>query len=731
MKNHYLIKKLVITITAVLFSSMAWAQNGLRGKGTESNPYEIGSQEDWEVFTENINNGINTTAYYILKDDVTLGSEQSPIATVVGDNVDYNHIDTTRMFKGHFDGNWHTLTVYIDRGTKMFGAPFGVVARASIKNLVVDGVIKTQSKYCGGVVGWAVNTNNSPTTITNCTSKVSILSETDGDGTHGGLVGQNQRGYMVVENCMFDDTIKGPKTTKCAGFLGWANDKVDYFNCAMAGVISVKDLDETYQRYSTAEIAYNNAYYTRNYCEKPLQGTEAPKTSPENSLYKVYTVNKTDYYLSATTALQIVYPYTGADIPVEVMQTFYGELMVEGFDYSITINDKPGNCLHDIGNYTLKITGKGDYDGTYTTTVSVVDVTTWSDLRTVLGQAASITYTMNSDYTAYADNDKALIINGNVVLNMERYKLDRNLKEKQEEGYVIHVMPGASLTINGGDGATIKGGNNIGNGGGIYNEGTLILNNVTVSNNEANLVANPVYGTGGGVYCQGRNTVFRMVGGELSYNTCHGGGGGVHAVEIKECSITNVSVHHNTSTSKGAGIRVKTANGRVATISDCRIYNNMVKDDNQSMGGGVYYEGSAKMIINNCEIYSNSVTKDGGGIHAHDNGTLELTDCTIRENNSGNLGGGVYLNEKMTIRVNGEVIITDNEGKDFYDNVYFVKSSGVITINSGFKNTSSIALSRAGNNAGVITHGLASVSADEKCFISDYAEFTVRLSDKW
>lgn len=729
MINHYLIKKLVITITAVLFSSMAWAQNGLRGKGTESNPYEICSQEDWEVFTENINNGINTTAYYILKDDVTLGSEQYPITTVVGDNVDNNHIDTTRMFKGHFDGNRHTLTVYIDRETKMFGAPFGVVARASIKNLVVDGVIKTQSKYCGGVVGWAVNTYNSPTTITNCTSKVSILSETDGDGTHGGLVGQNQRGYMVVENCMFDGTIEGPKTTKCAGFLGWANDKVDYFNCAMAGVISVKDLDETYQRYSTAKIAYNNAYYTRNYCDKPLQGTEAPKTSPENSLYKVYTVNKTDYYLSATTALQIVYPYTGADIPVEVMQTFYGELMVEGRDYSITINDKPGNCLHDIGNYTLKITGNGDYDGTYTTTVSVVDVTTWSGLRTVLGQAASITYTMNSDYTANADNDKALIINGNVVLNMERYKLDRNLKEKQEEGYVIHVMPGASLTINGGDGATIKGGNNIGNGGGIYNEGTLILNNVKVSDNVANLVANPVYGTGGGVYCQGSNTVFRMVGGELSYNTCHGGGGGVHAVEIKECSITNVSVHHNTSTSKGAGIRVKTANGHGVSISNCHIYDNTVNDDNQSMGGGIYYEGTPEMILTKCTIESNRVTKDGGGIHVYNNGTLELNDCIIRNNHADNLGGGVYTYNNPTIKVNGEVIITDNEGKDFYDNVYFVKSSGVITINSGFKNTSSIALSRAGNNAGVITHGLASVSADEKCFMSDYAELTVRLSD--
>lgn len=730
MKNHYLVKLFVLAITTVLFSTMAWSQSKLSGDGTEGSPYQIKDQTDWMTFANDINHGRNTTAYYILKDDVTLGSEQYPITTVVGDNVDNNHIDTTRMFKGHFDGNRHTLTVYIDRGTKMFGAPFGVVARASIKNLVVDGVIKTQSKYCGGVVGWAVNTYNSPTTITNCTSKVSILSETDGDGTHGGLVGQNQRGYMVVENCMFDGTIEGTKTTKCAGFLGWANDKVDYFNCAMAGVISVKDLDETYQRYSTAKIAYNNAYYTRDY-SKGTQGSEAPKNTPADGLYKVYTVDKTNYYLSATTALQTVYPYTGADIPVKVMQTFYGELMVEGRDYSktITFKDHAVNCLNEKGDYNLRITGTGNYSGIYKTTISVIDETTWDGLRKYLGQEYNITYTLSREYIADANNDKAIRIKGNVVLNMKGHSLDRNLDTKQEDGFVIHVLPGASLTINGRDGATIKGGNNIGNGGGIYNEGTLILNNVTVSNNEANLVANPVYGTGGGVYCQGSNTVFRMVGGELSNNKCHGGGGGVHAVEIKECSITNVSVHHNTSTSKGAGIRVKTANGRVATISDCRIYNNMVKDDNQSMGGGVYYEGSAKMIINNCEIYSNSVTKDGGGIHAHDNGTLELTDCTIRENNSGNLGGGVYLNEKMTIRVNGEVIITDNEGKDFYDNVYFVKSNGVITINAGFKNTSSIALSRAGNNAGVITNGLASVSADEKCFISDYAEFTVRLSD--
>ncbi len=405
--------------------------------------------------------------------------------------------------------------------------------------------------------------------------------------------------------------------------------------------------------------------------------------------------------------------------------------MVEGRDYSktITFKDHAVNCLNEEGDYNLRITGTGDYSGIYKTTISVVDETTWDGLRKYLGQEYNITYTLSRDYIANANNDKAIRIKGNVVLNMKGHSLDRNLDTKQEDGFVIHVLPGASLTINGSDGATIKGGNNIGNGGGIYNEGTLILNNVTVSNNEANLVAKPVYGTGGGVYCQGSNTVFRMVGGELSNNKCHGGGGGVHAVEIKECSITNVSVHHNTSTSKGAGIRVKTANGHGVSISNCHIYDNTVNDDNQSMGGGIYYEGTPKMILTKCTIESNRVTKDGGGIHVYNNGTLELNDCIIRNNHADNLGGGVYTYNNPTIKVNGEVIITHNEGKDFYDNVYFVKSSGVITINSGFKNTSSIALSRAGNNAGVITNGLASVSADEKCFISDYAEFTVRLSD--
>lgn len=736
MINHYLIKKLVITITAVLFSSMAWAQNGLRGKGTESNPYEICSQEDWEVFTENINNGINTTAYYILKNDVTLGSDDDPIKTVVGDNGNndivnqsQNPIDTTHRFKGHFDGGWHTLTVYIDR-EEMFAAPFGVVSRATIKNLTVDGVITTTKKFAGGVLSYAVNTKNSPTTITNCTSKVKIVSKIRGDGTHGGLVGQNEAGKIIIENCLFEGSINGPETIKCAGMIGWVNNSASYINCAMAGEISVNDLDETFNRKNQANPLYEKSVYTRDYSDG-TQGVPASVTKPANGLYKVYTVNKTDYYLSATTALQIVYPYTGADIPVEVMQTFYGELMVEGHDYSITINDKPGNCLHDIGNYTLKITGKGDYDGTYTTTVSVVDVTTWSGLRTVLGQAASITYTMNSDYTANADNDKALIINGNVVLNMEEHKLDRNLKEKQEEGYVIHVMPGASLTINGGDGAIIKGGNNIGNGGGIYNEGALILNNVIVKDNVANRTDSQ-YGTGGGVYCQGSNSIFRMDGGELSYNTCHGGGGGVHAIDLIECSISNVTVQYNTSFSKGAGIRVHSIANCNITISNCQIHHNTAKTDNQSMGGGLYFEPTnrtSKMILTDCEIYSNSVTKDGGGIYVNAAGTLELNNCTIRENTASNLGGAAYLHGSADLYVRGKVTIIDNAGKGYNDNLYFNNLGGVINVERDFANTSLIALSRNSNHTGEFTKGLSSVIVEGNYFISDYEGLSVRLSD--
>ena len=101
---------------------------------------------------------------------------------------------------------------------------------ASFCNLKVAGTITTDKKYAGGLIGYSYASDLVPTTLTNCTSSIHIVSNTDGDGTHGGFVGQHdsRTGRITLDHCLFDGLIEGPNTTKCAGFLGWSNGPVTY-----------------------------------------------------------------------------------------------------------------------------------------------------------------------------------------------------------------------------------------------------------------------------------------------------------------------------------------------------------------------------------------------------------------------------------------------------------------------------------------------------------------------
>ena len=720
MKKHLLVKRLVFTIITLLLTTSVWAQQKLSGGGTKENPYVISDLADWNTFAD-INNAEvywGSNVYIVL--DNNIGNLKNPITKTVG---------TEKIpYRGNFDGNWHTLMLGIN-GSKAHVAPFANVESAHFQRFKVEGTITTTAKYAGGVVGWAVNTLDNPTTITNCTSNVTIVSDIDGDGTHGGFVGQNQSGKIVIENCIFEGRISGVNTTKCAGFIGWVNGAVVYNNCTMAGVITISSLDETFHRSNKITETYNNACYIRDYSDGK-QGEPAPTTVPENNLYKRYTDSFISYYLPITIDFQTAYVYTGANITINPTLIYYGDLLAEDNDYTFTINGESVNYVKEIADYTIRIeaTATGVYDGSYETTISVVDENTWSGLRALLSQA-NMTCSLSTDYQADAD-DEAMRINGTVVLNLNGHTINRNLSSKQSEGCVIYVSPGASLVINGN--GVIKGGNNIGNGGGIYNEGTLILNNVIIRDNTANINYPPFYGTGGGVYCEGANSVFRMEGGELINNTSYGGGGGIHAKEIKEFNMSGVVVSGNTSTSKGAGIRVRTLYNHYAFISDCQIYDNIVKKDDQSKGGGVYFEpagNNAHMVLTNCTIQSNSVTEDGGGLYIHDSGIITLDNCTISNNIAKKPGGGIYVDAKTVVNMQGNVIVNDNDGSGIYDNVYFVKSNGLINITGDISNTSRIAVSRSGNAAGVITNGLPKYEGTKNNFISDYHDYMVKISD--
>ncbi|MBR0285575.1 MAG: hypothetical protein IJQ96_00960, partial [Bacteroidales bacterium] len=135
-----------------------------------------------------------------------------------------------KYFGGTFDGGGNTL-VFNYTSVQEYCAPFRYIHGATIKNLQTAGTINASAKYAAGIAGYAQNINH----ITSCRSSVVIMSSIDGDGSHGGLVGEVVKGYTDVyfEDCLFDGVFSGANTEKWGGFVGWNEDGPDshFYHC--------------------------------------------------------------------------------------------------------------------------------------------------------------------------------------------------------------------------------------------------------------------------------------------------------------------------------------------------------------------------------------------------------------------------------------------------------------------------------------------------------------------
>jgi hypothetical protein len=119
---------------------------------------------------------------------------------------------------------------------------------------------------------------------------------------------------------------------------------------------------------------------------------------------------------------------------------------------------------------------------------------------------------------------------------------DRTILDGAAGGSVVTIAPGVKVTITG---VTIEGGNKP-EGGGIYNQGTLTVDNST-------LTANTASGGGGGIYNQGTLTVDNST---LTANTATGtfsGGGGIFNDE-GTLTVENSTLTANTASFAGGGI---------------------------------------------------------------------------------------------------------------------------------------------------------------------------------
>ncbi|MGM9828736.1 MAG: hypothetical protein ACI30C_01725 [Muribaculaceae bacterium] len=161
------------------------------GDGTSENPYQITTAAELSWFADKVNNynANYSSKNAVLIADIDLEGSATNTWTPIG--------NTTKQFKGTFDGGGHKITgLYISKSGNNNGL-FGYLGLGGvIKNLGVDGTVNSTGNNIGGVCGYNEGT------ITGCYNNGAVT----GKGATGGVCGYNE-GKM--ENCYNKGAVNG------------------------------------------------------------------------------------------------------------------------------------------------------------------------------------------------------------------------------------------------------------------------------------------------------------------------------------------------------------------------------------------------------------------------------------------------------------------------------------------------------------------------------------------
>ena len=278
---------------------------------------------------------------------------------------------------------------------------------------------------------------------------------------------------------------------------------------------------------------------------------------------------------------------------------------------------------------------------------------------------------------------------------------------------LFSIPEGAKLTLTGG--GVIKEGKVDeegvpGCGGAIYNKGTLLVGNVTISGS---------YGHDcGGIYNALGGTL-TIDGSTISGNSSGLGGGGV--VNYGTATIKNAVIENNKAGTRGGGIWSDNS----LTVENTVIRGNMATEEE---GGGVHVkngsatldgvtlegntspdggairilEGASVTIRGTSVIRSNSATEHGGGGIKND-GTLSIQDdLTITGNTSVGRGAGIFQNSILNMQ--GAPKIYGNLRDGVNHNLY-ISTGRVITVDGAFTEGANVHVTLQEGKKEVFTSG--------------------------
>lgn len=205
-------------------------------EGTEADPYIIDTPEKLAGIAKYVNSG-----YEISKNTTYAGKYFKQTANIRLGQYDWEAIGYFGMysyFAGTYDGNGYKISgLHIDTDKSLQGI-FGVIAAATIKNIILENseIISTQGQI-GGIIGW---NDRGMTVVENC-QVMSSVSITAGNSYVGGIVGTSGVGNSItISNCINYANINQTSNTAIyvGGISGLVQGGVNVINCVNYGDVT-------------------------------------------------------------------------------------------------------------------------------------------------------------------------------------------------------------------------------------------------------------------------------------------------------------------------------------------------------------------------------------------------------------------------------------------------------------------------------------------------------------
>lgn len=185
-------------------------------------------------------------------------------------------LSNSKSYSGTFDGQGHSITINLENG---YGevALFQSLKSATVKDLHISGTVTTGHKFAAGLAAGS----NDNTLVENVSCDADIISRTDGDGTHGGIIALNNSG-VTLRNCLFSGSITGETTNCCSGLVGWSSGKTTIENCLVAAEFNTDESNCCTMSRNPGNVTVINSYYTTPYGEADNGAVQVDESQTAN-----------------------------------------------------------------------------------------------------------------------------------------------------------------------------------------------------------------------------------------------------------------------------------------------------------------------------------------------------------------------------------------------------------------------------------------------------------------